>query len=101
MRAIVRRFVLLASTLVLSVDAPAAVADDGMGILLVTASPSGTCEIDDSIRGPSPLVARLASGEHAVTCRSQIDGVSVKRSAKAVVQAGKGTRIAIEMKVAQ
>ena len=95
-----RAITLLALSIVaLSIAAPFAVADDGMGLLYVHATPAGSCEIDTKLRGPSPIVARLAPGEHSVTCRSVIDGVTVARSAKATVQAGKGTKVSIDMKV--
>ena len=94
-----RRSTLLVATVVLSIVAPVALADDGTGLIVVTAFPAGTCEIDESVRGPSPVIARVVPGEHSVTCRSELDGVTVTRSAKAVVKAGKGTKVTIEMKV--
>ena len=95
-----RRSTLFVAMLVTSIGAPVALADDGTGVLFVAAVPAGTCEIDESVRGPSPVVARVAPGEHSVTCRSQLDGVTVTRSAKATVQSGKGTKVTLAMKVA-
>jgi hypothetical protein len=95
----VRRSISLLAVVALSIAAPFALADDGQGLLLVNASPAGSCEIDDAVRGPSPIVARVAPGEHSVTCRSVVDGVTIVRAAKATVQAGKGTKVSIEMKV--
>lgn len=67
------------------------------GALVVSATPTGVCEIDGSIRGPSPVVAILPAGEHAATCSVDVGGISVARSAKARVEAGRATTLVIEL----
>jgi hypothetical protein len=79
--------------------APSVLADAGKaGLIYVTTTPNGArCEIDADVRGPSPLLARVAEGEHAVTCRVDVANVAMVRTAKVVVADGKGTRVTIDL----
>lgn len=66
------------------------------GVVMISATPSGTCEIS-TVRGPSPIVAHLPAGDYVAICRSEVSGVTIVRSASARVEVGKGTKVVVQL----